>query len=114
MPFIFLRVFFPGIVIAQIAIKGVDLFPRLECWKRSEELQKRILTGSRRTQNRPSVLEDELHTIPLIRPRRWRTSIGTVICPLLLMVLDGGIFTSSPYSKDSILYLIQLSTGRRT
>jgi len=66
MPFIFLRVFFPGIVIAQIAIKGVDLFPRLECWKRSEELQKRILTGSRRTQNRPSVLEDELHTIPLI------------------------------------------------
>jgi len=30
------------------------------------------------------------------------------------MVLDGGIFTSSPYSKDSILYLIQLSTGRRT
>jgi len=66
MPFIFPRVFFPGIVIPQIAIEGVDLLPRLECWKRSEELQKRILTGSCWAQNRPSVLEDELHTIPLI------------------------------------------------
>jgi hypothetical protein len=30
--------------------------------------------------------------------------MGTVICPLLLIVLDGGIFTSHLESKDNILY----------
>jgi hypothetical protein len=30
--------------------------------------------------------------------------MGTVTCPLLLMVLDGGIFTSKIESKDSTLY----------
>jgi hypothetical protein len=30
--------------------------------------------------------------------------MGTVICPLLLMVLEGGIFTSYLESKDIILY----------
>jgi hypothetical protein len=30
--------------------------------------------------------------------------MGTVTCPLLLIVLEGGIFTYSPRSKDNILY----------
>jgi len=33
--------------------------------------------------------------------------MGTVICPLLLMVLDGGIFTSYLENKDSILYFLR-------
>jgi hypothetical protein len=36
--------------------------------------------------------------------------MGTVTCPLLLTVLDGGIFTSTYESKDSILYLLRQST----
>jgi hypothetical protein len=37
--------------------------------------------------------------------------MGTVTCPLLLTVLDAGIFTSTSESKDSILYLPRQSTS---
>src|ERR1700680_3672913 len=42
---------------------------------------------------------------PLFNPRRLRISRGTVICPLLLMVLEGFIFTFLLYSKDTMFYL---------
>jgi hypothetical protein len=37
--------------------------------------------------------------------------MGTVTCPLLLMVLEGGIFTWSPRSKDTILYIARQSAS---
>src|SRR6267142_3681611 len=41
---------------------------------------------------------------PFFRPSRFRISRGTVICPLLLMVLERAIFTYLLYSKDITLY----------
>src|SRR5271166_2123843 len=41
---------------------------------------------------------------PTANPRRLRISCGTVIWPLLLIVLEFLIFTSASYSKDNILY----------
>src|SRR5579859_7838396 len=41
---------------------------------------------------------------PALSPRRLRTSRGTVIWPLLLIVLERPIFTCLLYSKDSMFY----------
>src|ERR1700682_1100934 len=41
---------------------------------------------------------------PFFSPSRLRISRGTVICPLLLIVLEGAIFTHLLYSKDIMLY----------
>src|SRR5258708_31717063 len=41
---------------------------------------------------------------PFFSPSRLRISRGTVICPLLLIVLEGAIFTYLLYSKDIMLY----------
>ena len=45
---------------------------------------------------------------PRFKPRRLRISRGTVICPLLLIVLDLVIFTSLLYSKDITVYIRDL------
>jgi hypothetical protein len=44
---------------------GEDLFPRLECRKHPQELEKWILLRLRRPQNHPPILEDELHPVSL-------------------------------------------------
>src|ERR1700687_1015384 len=41
---------------------------------------------------------------PVFSPSRLRISRGTVICPLLLIVLEGAIFTYLLYTKDILVY----------
>jgi hypothetical protein len=55
----------PGIIIAKIAIKGIDLFSRGKCRKGAKICGKWVLFRPRGPQNGPPVLEDELHAVAL-------------------------------------------------
>src|SRR5260370_30486546 len=51
---------------------------------------------------------------PFFSPSRLRISRGTVICPLLLIVLEGGIFTCLLYSQDFMHYVTNVTRTKGT
>jgi hypothetical protein len=63
------------------------------------------------------ILNDKFHAISLFQPEAiadLRISRGTVICPLLLIVLERVILTSPLYSKDIVICIpIELGVWKR-
>jgi hypothetical protein len=63
LPILFLVLSIPRIIIAEIAIKGIDLFPRGKCREGPKKCDEWIRFLPRGPQNGPAFLKDELHTI---------------------------------------------------
>jgi hypothetical protein len=60
----------------------------------------RIFRRLSRPNNRPLAFHNEFHAIAFFQAETATNRERIVICPLLLRVLFGGIFTCLPYSKD--------------